>query len=147
MHHGGDAVAHGTLVAPAGRDGGGSGFRLWKGPPIHVVGARAHCGTVPVSLPRPLRPPCPMVGPFSGPREAPSGCSAKRNPSCEGTANAPVVGGEAGGQRHHALSPPRAHWHIEGSRTLGVGWQGKGPGPVILSVHTSDSPSPRCTCL
>lgn len=32
VHHGGDAVAHGTLVAPAGRDGGGGGFRLGKDP-------------------------------------------------------------------------------------------------------------------
>lgn len=81
VHHGGNAVAHGTLVAPAGRDGGGGGFRLWKGPPIHAVGDRAHlwhCPSVPAGPPP--RPPCPKVGPFSGPREAPSGCSAKWNP-------------------------------------------------------------------
>lgn len=49
-------------------------------------------------------------------------------------AGAPVVGREVGCQGHRALSPPRAHRHVEGPGTLGVARQGEGPGPVIQDV-------------
>lgn len=74
VYHGGDAVAHGALVAPARRDQGG-GVRLWERPPSRAVDARAHCGIVSVSLP---------VGPFLGPEKAPPGHSTEQNPRFEG---------------------------------------------------------------
>lgn len=99
VHHAGDAVPHGALVAPTGRDG--SGVRLWEAARTPDMGSPRHHPSVPGG---PSTATTPTVGASWDPGELHSWRSTGQNPRQAVKTQAPDSRHACWGEAGHRLS-------------------------------------------